>query len=201
MLRLFLKLFFPSTLRLIVATRGTQTPVTISYLFFQKVLRFNKNVYWPVHFTSIVTGYKNINAGIDTSPGYMPGCYIQGIGEIHIGDYTQISANVGIITANHNLNDTREHTVKCVEIGKYCWIGMNATVLPGVVLGDHTIVGAGSVVTKSFPEGYCVVAGNPAKLIKKIDTDDVVEYSNTNKYNGYISSETFEEFKTKGLNF
>lgn len=46
---------------------------------------------------------------------------------------------------------------------------MNSTVLPGVVLGDHTVVGAGSVVTKSFPEGWQVIAGNPAKVIHKLE--------------------------------
>lgn len=44
---------------------------------------------------------------------------------------------------------------------------MNSVILPGVVLGEHTVVGAGSIVTKSFSEGYCVIAGNPAKIIKK----------------------------------
>lgn len=53
-------------------------------------------------------------------------------------------------------------------IGDKCWIGMNSVILPGVVLGDNTIVGAGSVVTKSFENGHCVVAGNPAKLIKRL---------------------------------
>ena len=42
-------------------------------------------------------------------------------------------------------------------------------ILPGVTLGDNTIVGAGAVVTKSFPEGHCVIAGNPARKIKDID--------------------------------
>ena len=44
---------------------------------------------------------------------------------------------------------------KDVVLGKYCWIGMNSVILPGVVLGDHTVVGAGSVVTKSLSKGYC----------------------------------------------
>ena len=56
-----------------------------------------------------------------------------------------------------------------VIIGEKCWIGMNCVVLPGVTLGDHTIVGAGAVVTKSFKDGYCVIAGNPAKKIKDIE--------------------------------
>lgn len=57
---------------------------------------------------------------------------------------------------------------KDVIIGKKCWIGMNAIILPGVKLGDNTIVGAGSVVTKSFPDGNLVIAGNPAKIINKL---------------------------------
>ena len=52
-----------------------------------------------------------------------------------------------------------------VTIGNSCFIGMNSLLLPGVELGDHTIVGAGSVVTKSFPEGNVVIAGNPARPI------------------------------------
>ena len=42
-------------------------------------------------------------------------------------------------------------------------------ILPGITLGDNTIVGAGSVVTKSFPEGNCIIAGNPAKKIRDLD--------------------------------
>lgn len=53
-------------------------------------------------------------------------------------------------------------------IGDKCWIGMNAMVLPGVVLSKGTIFGAGSVVTKSFEQGNCVIAGNPAKIIKTL---------------------------------
>ena len=52
---------------------------------------------------------------------------------------------------------------------------MNAVILPGVTLGDHTIVGAGSIVTKSFPEGYVVIAGNPAKIIRTLEREKVVD--------------------------
>ena len=45
---------------------------------------------------------------------------------------------------------------------------MNSVILPGVTLGDHTVVGAGSVVTKSFEQGYCVIAGNPARIIREL---------------------------------
>jgi len=52
-------------------------------------------------------------------------------------------------------------------LGERCWIGMNSIILPGVRLGDGTIVGAGSVVTHSFPGGQVMIAGNPAKIINK----------------------------------
>lgn len=98
------------------------------------------------------------------------GNYFQTIdGEIIIGKGTYIAPNVGIITTNHDLNNLDDHMPgRNVILGKNCWIGMNSVILPGVVLGDHTIVGAGAVVTKSFKDGNCVIAGNPAKKIKDL---------------------------------
>jgi acetyltransferase-like isoleucine patch superfamily enzyme len=63
---------------------------------------------------------------------------------------------------------------------------MGAKILPEVELGDFTIVGAGSVVTKSFSEGYCVIAGNPAKLIRKLDREQCILYRNDIEYNGFF---------------
>ena len=54
-----------------------------------------------------------------------------------------------------------------VILRKGCWIGANSIILPGVEIGENSVVGAGSIVTKSFPKGV-VIAGNPAKLIKEI---------------------------------
>lgn len=53
-------------------------------------------------------------------------------------------------------------------IGENCWIDMNSVVLPGVMLGPRTTVGAGAVVTKSFPEGHSIIAGNPAHVVKEL---------------------------------
>lgn len=188
-------------LRPIHETQGTQTPITFRTWFLQKVLGFNRHVYWPCHFTSTVTGGNNVYCGIETCPGYSPGCYIQAIGKIHIGDYTQIAPNVGIITANHDLHDNRSHPEpSTVRIGKYCWIGMNVMILPGVELGDYTIVGAGAVVTKPFPEGYCVIGGNPARILRQLDRAKCVFHRSPVEYNGYIPSARFEAFRQQRLN-
>ncbi|WP_259756635.1 acyltransferase [Pseudomonas sp. GCEP-101] len=101
-----------------------------------------------------------------------PGTYFQNFkGHIHIGKGSYIAPNVGIITSNHDLMDLDKHSIsEDVVIGRKCWIGMNSVILPGVELGDATIVAAGSVVTKSFKEGNIVIGGCPAKEIKKLLT-------------------------------
>lgn len=182
-------------------TKNTQTPVTFSLWFHQKVLGYNYQAYWPIHHSSVVGGVENIIVGIETCPGYMPGCYIQAKGKIDIGDYTQISSNVGLISSNHSLFDSRKHEIESISIGKYCWIGMGAIILPGVVLGDFTVVGAGSIVTKSFEDGYVVIAGNPAKLIKKIDKKLCIPFKSKFEYNGYIKSSKFNAFRKNKLKY
>ena len=180
-------------------TKNTQTPITISNWYNQKIKGKNAGPYWPCHETSTISGWQNIYCGIETCPGYSPGNYIQAMGKLYIGDYTQIAPNVGIITGNHELTDNRKHIIKDIIIGKYCWIGMGAIVLPGVVLGDYTIVAAGSVVTKSFIEGYQVIGGNPAKQIKKIDKEKCIMHKSNFEYNGYIKNSKFEDFRKKNL--
>ncbi|BDF04169.1 acyltransferase [[Clostridium] hylemonae] len=132
----------------------------------------NIGVPWPVGFGCRVVGSENIKfdpADLKNFQGI--GNYYQAMGgSITIGKGTWIAAGVGMIASNHDVNDPdKRQAGKDVVIGEKCWIGMNALILPGVVLGPHTSVGAGAVVTKSFPEGYCVIAGNPAKLIRNIE--------------------------------
>ena len=186
-------------LRPLYETRGTHTPITVRRIFVQKILGFNREAYWQMHFTSKADSIHKIIIGVESSPGVSPGCYIHGSGGIVIGDYTQIAPNVGIISSNHNLEDLRLKSNGKVVIGAYCWIGMNSMVLPGVKLGDFTIVGAGSVVTKSFEEGYCVIAGNPAKKIKSLNPDQCTRYKSDYEYNGYIKNKDFAKFKVKYL--
>lgn len=148
--------------------------------FFRKILRQNPDTSWAVHHTSRIIEPKNITRGIGVFPGDSPGNYIEAINGIVIGDFTNIGPNVGILSANHNLinNSITDHAPP-IQIGKFCWIGMNAVILPGVELGDFTIVGAGSVVTKSFMEGYSVIAGNPAVVVKRLDREASDQYKIT----------------------
>jgi acetyltransferase-like isoleucine patch superfamily enzyme len=144
----------------------------ISHLFHKYLLHQNKKVKWAVHHTSTVLHPQNITRGKNVYPGDSPGNYIQAYNGIFIGDFTNIGPNVGLISADHDLIDNSKHVeADPIRIGSYCWIGMNAVILPSVVLGDFTIVGAGAVVTKSFAEGYCVVAGNPAAVVKYLDKE------------------------------
>jgi len=88
---------------------------------------------------------------------------------ITIGKGAWIGPNVGLITQNHDPADPARHLPpEPIVLGEHCWIGMNAVILPGVVLGPYTTVGAGAVVTRSFPEGHCVIAGNPARLLRRL---------------------------------
>jgi acetyltransferase-like isoleucine patch superfamily enzyme len=183
-------------------TTDYQNKVNFNFWFLQKVLNFggNKNAYWPVHWASQVFDAYNIYVGVDSYPGIMKGCYIQGKGGIYIGDYTQIAPNVVIVSANHDVYDNRKHINEPVKIGKYCWLGAGCKIMPGVELGDFTVVAAGAVVTKSFKLGYCVIAGVPAKLIKELDKEKCIPFKNKIEYNGYILSSKFQQFKKQHLN-
>lgn len=186
-------------LRPVHDTRWTQTPIPLGqqlkYLFSRHRLP-----YWPMHPSSVAVDTHRVHIGIETSPGLMPGCYIQGTNGIFIGDYTQIAAGVKIISANHSLVDNRAHSnERSVHIGAYCWLGANSIILPGVTLGSYTIVGAGAVVTRSFPEGYCVVAGNPAKIIRHLDPLQCVDHQSNYRYHGFIRADQFAAFQDKHL--
>ena len=124
---------------------------------------------FPVATNCFISKSENITFHPDDLNNFQTsGSYYQNMeGKISIGRGTYIAPNVGIITSNHDINDLNSHSKpKDVWIGKRCWIGMNSIILPGVTLGDDTIIGAGSVVTKSFKDGKVIIAGSPAKVIK-----------------------------------
>lgn len=140
--------------------------------FWQKLIGINKHVPWPVSFRISIAFPQNIVFDPDDLNNFMThGCYFQaGDARLMIGKGTFIAPNVAIVTENHDLMDPNKRAGgRDVIIGEKCWLGFNAVVLPGVVLGNHTIVGAGAVVTKSFPDGHCVIVGNPAKKIRDLE--------------------------------
>ena len=67
-----------------------------------------------------------------------------------------------------------------MEIGDYAWIGAGATVLPGVRVGRHAVIGAASVVTKDVPD-YAVAVGNPARVIKMLDKEKIEDCDNRSR--------------------
>lgn len=105
----------------------------------------------------------------------MSGVTVYARKEITIGDNTLIGANAKIIDNDfhpveaeaRNRNDEEKIGCKSVHIGKNCFIGCNALILKGTVLGDGCVVGAGAVVSGKY-EDNCVIAGNPAKVVKKL---------------------------------
>lgn len=165
----------------------------IQYVAFR--LGFYK-LYWPKDRTCLVSNPRKIFVGKNSKIG-RPGSYIQGGGGVYIGNYVRFGPNVGILSVNHDLYDRTKYIKKKIVIGDYCWIGMNSTILAGVTLGPSTIVGANSVVTKSFPKGYCVIAGNPAKLIKELEKDLVVTKYDQKEYYGFVPQNKFEIVKRK----
>lgn len=99
--------------------------------------------------------------------------------QIYIGDGTMLAPNVTIVAASHPMSPKlRAEGYGCnkpVHIGKNVWIASNVTILPGVHIGDNSVIGAGSVVTKDVPENV-FAAGNPAKIIRAITKDDDIYY-------------------------
>ena len=105
---------------------------------------------------------------------------------IYIGDCTMLGPNVVIATAGHPiLPELREKALQYnlpVHIGKNCWLGAGVIVLPGVTIGDNTVIGAGSVVTKDIPANV-VAVGNPCKVLREINEHDKEFYYKDRRIN------------------
>ncbi len=98
---------------------------------------------------------------------------------IYVGDSTMFGPNVTIATAGHPIQpELRQQGLQYnmpVHIGKNCWIGAGAIILPGISIGDHVVIGAGSVVTKDIPSNV-VAVGNPCKVLREINDHDKEYY-------------------------
>lgn len=114
-----------------------------------------------VHFGNLVYANFNLTMVDDT--------------HIYVGDYTMFGPNVTVATAGHPIMpELREKAYQYnfpVRIGRNCWIGAGALIMPGITIGDNVVVGAGSVVTKDLPSNV-VAAGNPCRILREIGDYD-----------------------------
>lgn len=94
-------------------------------------------------------------------------CRIFGHGTVEIGEDTQVGPGTLITTTGHDYERNLESHYRPIQIGSKCWIGGNVTVLPGVSIGNGTVIGAGSVVNKDVP-AKVVAVGVPARVVKQI---------------------------------
>ena len=103
---------------------------------------------------------------------------------IYVGDATMFGPNVTIATAGHPiLPELREQAYQFnmpVHIGRNCWLGAGVIVMPGVTIGDNTVIGAGSVVTKDIPANV-VAVGNPCRVMREIGEHDREYYFRNRK--------------------
>jgi acetyltransferase-like isoleucine patch superfamily enzyme len=140
--------------------------IIVTVFIPQKIFRINGLIPWPVDFRSKVLYYQRVKLGNRSFPGWSPGCYIQGRNGIRIGHNVRIGPGVGLISANHDINDyDRWPPSPPINIGDNVWIGMNTVILPGVTIGNNVAVGANSVVTRDIPSNS-IAAGNPCSVIK-----------------------------------
>ena len=125
-----------------------------------------------VHFGKCVYANFNFTAVDDT--------------HIYVGDYTMFGPNVILATAGHPiLPKLRQEAYQYnmpVHIGKNYWLGAGVIVLPGVTIGDNTVIGAGSVVTKDIPSNV-VAVGNPCRVLREINEHDKKYYFKNRKIN------------------
>lgn len=103
---------------------------------------------------------------------------------IYVGDYTMLGPNVVIATAGHPIDpalriDVCQYNLP-IHIGKNCWLGAGVIVMPGVTIGDNTVIGAGSVVTHDIPANV-VAFGTPCKVVRDIGEHDRIYYHKDKK--------------------
>lgn len=149
---------------------------------------WSSKIYWSVRMDtppyrqfwlgrkSVIESYCCINNAVgDVTIGdhTRVGLHCTVIGPVCIGNHVNLAQGITVTALNHNFADSNRKideqgiSTKPVVIGDDVWIGANAVILPGVTIGRHVVVAAGAVVTKDVPD-YSLVAGVPAKEIKKL---------------------------------
>ncbi len=107
------------------------------------------------------------------------GCVILDCAEVTIGSHSLLGPNIGLYAANHSIDATERINGGCrgkpIHIEKNVWLGGDVKVLPGVTIGENSIIGTGSIVTKNIPSNV-IAAGNPCKVIRAITEQDKTDY-------------------------
>jgi acetyltransferase-like isoleucine patch superfamily enzyme len=137
----------------------------------QRLFRLDAACHYNKHFTSRVMHPQGLQIDdecekVRRSLAVSGGCYINAADGLWIGKGTIWAPNVAIVSQDHGRDDLDDALPTAgIRIGRDCWLGFGSIIMPGVVLGDRTIVGANSVVTHSFPAGDQTIAGVPARVI------------------------------------
>lgn len=140
----------------------------VRHFIYRRIFRLKIGKGSSIHLHCFINRFK-LQIGKDTAINRK--CYLDTRGGLSIGDNVSISPEVHLITAQHDINDPGfKFITKPIRINNYVFIGTRAIILPGVELGEGCVVASGAVVTKSF-EPYSVVAGVPAKLISKRNSE------------------------------
>lgn len=165
---------------------GPDCPFTHWKLFFKtiskklcrsKFLYFGKNAEFRPGAYAITCSKISLGNNVIIRPGTMlfADDIESGNGYIYIEDNVMLGSGVHLYANNHKFDDSTKDIIfqgyydaMDIVLKKGCWIGANSTILAGVTIGENTVVGAGSVVTKSFPSRV-LIAGNPARVIRWLD--------------------------------
>ena len=148
----------------------------VQCLFFQKILRINIHVPWPVHFSSMILNPENIQFDRQYVRNFMAAnCYWQAGKPLIFKGSFLVAQGCAFIGRNHDVYNIALHTEEKnpIIIGDNCLFSFNSVILPGVEIGDNTTVAANAVVNKSFTEGNCIIAGTPAKIVKRLDKEKI----------------------------
>lgn len=151
-------------------------PIFIISLFCKYLLRLNVKSPLIVHYCNRIAGSSELTVMGEDYPVYLSlltntGIFINTSSSgVTIHSSCFIAAGAKIYAGQHDpyMLKAQATAGPPVVLGKDCWLGANSVILPGVCLGPRTIVGAGAVVTKSFPEGNVILAGVPAKAIRTL---------------------------------
>ena len=147
----------------------------------------------PPSITGATISGERTNVTIGERVSFGGNVFILANEKVSIGSDTMIAHGVNIITSTHDPSNHPmwlERIDRPVEIGKHVWIGVNAIILPGLSIGDYSIIAAGCVVTTHVPR-KAVVMGVPGRIVRYREIDERADTTNANDYPGKAINKGF----------